>query len=80
MGPKPPPTNPFPLSGLPYSTVSLLSTVIFLLVATHLNGWKLDRRYGVILMIWYLIFITVASMYELNVFGNMNPRVCETDY
>ncbi|XP_076765304.1 putative sodium/potassium/calcium exchanger CG1090 isoform X1 [Xylocopa sonorina] len=62
--------------GLTYSTVSLLSTVIFLVVATHLNGWKLDRRYGMILMLWYLVFITFASLYELNVFGEMNPPVC----
>ncbi|CAG2121090.1 unnamed protein product [Medioppia subpectinata] len=27
--------------GLEYSTVSLLATVIFFLVITHLNGWKL---------------------------------------
>ncbi|CAG5076464.1 Similar to CG1090: Probable sodium/potassium/calcium exchanger CG1090 (Drosophila melanogaster) [Cotesia congregata] len=46
------------------------------IVATHLNGWKLDRRYGVILMVWYLIFIVFASLYELNVFGQMNPPVC----
>ncbi|KAF3420156.1 hypothetical protein E2986_13293 [Frieseomelitta varia] len=62
--------------GLTYSTVSLLSTVVFLVLATHLNGWKLDRRYGVILMIWYLVFIVFASLYELNVFGEMNPPVC----
>ena len=64
------------LPGLTYSTVSLLSTVVFLVLATHLNGWKLDRRYGVILMIWYLVFIVFASLYELNVFGEMNPPVC----
>ncbi|EFN65479.1 Sodium/potassium/calcium exchanger 4 [Camponotus floridanus] len=62
--------------GLTYSTVSLLSTVVFLVLATHLNGWKLDRRYGMVLMIWYLIFIVFASLYELNVFGEMNPPVC----
>ncbi|XP_050491408.1 probable sodium/potassium/calcium exchanger CG1090 [Bombus huntii] len=62
--------------GLTYSTVSLLSTVVFLVLATHLNGWKLDRRYGAILMVWYLVFITFASLYELNVFGEMNPPVC----
>ncbi|XP_043588432.1 probable sodium/potassium/calcium exchanger CG1090 isoform X2 [Bombus pyrosoma] len=33
--------------GLTYSTVSLLSTVVFLVLATHLNGWKLDRRSGI---------------------------------
>ncbi|KAJ8920092.1 hypothetical protein NQ315_011747, partial [Exocentrus adspersus] len=65
--------------GLTYSTLSLLSTVVFLVVATHMNGWKLDRRYGIILMIWYLIFIAFASMYELNVFGPLNPETCKLD-
>ncbi|EEB17198.1 sodium/potassium/calcium exchanger 5 precursor, putative [Pediculus humanus corporis] len=58
--------------GLSYSTLSLLSTVLFLIVATHMNGWKLDKKYGVILMIWYLLFITFASLYELNVFETTN--------
>ncbi|GJQ80372.1 hypothetical protein Trydic_g12235 [Trypoxylus dichotomus] len=66
--------------GLTYSTLSLLSTVVFLVGATHLNGWKLDRKYGIILMIWYLIFITFASMYELNVFGQLNPPECPSRY
>lgn len=66
--------------GLTYSTLSLLSTVIFLVLATHLNGWKLDRRYGIILMIWYLIFIVFASLYELNVFGEMNRAVCPSEF
>ncbi|XP_053997142.1 probable sodium/potassium/calcium exchanger CG1090 isoform X1 [Hylaeus anthracinus] len=66
--------------GLTYSTVSLLSTVVFLVLATHLNGWKLDRRYGVVLMLWYLVFIVFASLYELNVFGEMNPPVCFSSF
>ncbi|XP_030764212.1 probable sodium/potassium/calcium exchanger CG1090 [Sitophilus oryzae] len=66
--------------GLMYSTFSLLSTVAFLVVAIHYNGWKLDRRFGIVLMVWYLVFITFASLYELNVFGNLNPPECVTDY
>ncbi|XP_065156142.1 probable sodium/potassium/calcium exchanger CG1090 [Atheta coriaria] len=62
--------------GLTYSTLSLLSTVVFLVVAVHMNGWKLDRKLGVVLMVWYLIFIIIASMYELNVFGQLNPPEC----
>lgn len=62
--------------GLAYSTLSLLSTVFFLLFATHMNGWKLDKRLGVILMFWYVLFITIASLYELNVFGQLNPPEC----
>ncbi|XP_013103436.1 probable sodium/potassium/calcium exchanger CG1090 [Stomoxys calcitrans] len=66
--------------GLTYSTISLFSTVIFLILSTHLNGWKLDKRLGIILMVWYLLFITLASLYELNVFGYMNPPECPSDY
>lgn len=66
--------------GLAYSTLSLLSTVIFLLFATHMNGWKLDKRLGVILMFWYVLFITIASLYELNVFGQLNPPECSSKY
>ncbi|XP_063237758.1 probable sodium/potassium/calcium exchanger CG1090 [Bacillus rossius redtenbacheri] len=66
--------------GLTYSTLSLLSTILFLVVTTHLNGWKLDKKYGFILLGWYLLFITFASLYELNVFGNLNPLECPTDY
>ncbi|KAL1137919.1 hypothetical protein AAG570_009614 [Ranatra chinensis] len=66
--------------GLIYSTVSLLSTVVFLVVATHLNGWKLDKKYGIVLMLWYIFFICFASLYELNVFGEMNPPECHSDY
>jgi len=68
------------LAGITYSTLSLLSTVLFLVLATHLNGWKLDKKYGIILMVWYLIFITFASLYELNVFGNLNPPECPSNY
>ncbi|XP_050532827.1 probable sodium/potassium/calcium exchanger CG1090 [Daktulosphaira vitifoliae] len=64
--------------GLTYCTLTLLSTVVFLLVATHMNGWKLDRKFGAVLMLWYLIFIAIASLYELN--GTMNPPSCLTDY
>ncbi|XP_059490722.1 probable sodium/potassium/calcium exchanger CG1090 [Neocloeon triangulifer] len=66
--------------GLTYSTLSLLSTVAFLIIATHMNGWKLDRKYGWILMAWYLFFIIFASLYELNVFGYMNPPECPSIY
>ncbi|KAJ8683433.1 hypothetical protein QAD02_019225 [Eretmocerus hayati] len=66
--------------GLIYSTVSLLSTVVFLVVATHFNGWKLDRQYGIVLMVWYILFIIFASLYELNVFGDLNPLTCSTEY
>lgn len=66
--------------GLIYSTFSLFSTVIFLIVASHLNGWRLDRKFGITLLIWYFIFMIIASLYEANVFGNFNPIECTSDY
>lgn len=66
--------------GLTYSTISLFSTVVILIFTTHMNGWKLDKKSGVMLLIGYFVFITVASLYELNVFGDMNPPVCESKY
>lgn len=66
--------------GLVYSTLSLLSTVAFLLIATHYNGWKLDKKDGIILMIGYLFFMVFASLYELNVFAEFNPPECPSNY
>ncbi|CAB3223003.1 unnamed protein product [Arctia plantaginis] len=66
--------------GLIYSTLSLFSTVVFLVVATHANGWKLDRKFGAVLMIWYILFITLASLYELNIFGDFTNPDCVSTY
>eukprot|EP00095_Tigriopus_kingsejongensis_P005743 maker-scaffold28_size608977-snap-gene-1.17 protein:Tk05743 transcript:maker-scaffold28_size608977-snap-gene-1.17-mRNA-1 annotation:"sodium potassium calcium exchanger" len=66
--------------GLIYSTFSLFSTVVFLIVASHFNGWKLDKKLGILLLVWYFIFMSVAAMYELNVFGDFNPGECESNY
>lgn len=66
--------------GLVYSTISLLSTVLFLLLSVRINGWKLDVKLGVALMIWYVLFMVVAALYELNVFGYFNPPMCPSYY
>ncbi|XP_068245111.1 probable sodium/potassium/calcium exchanger CG1090 isoform X2 [Palaemon carinicauda] len=73
-------TVPVESRGLTYSTVSLFATVVFLIGSTHLNGWKLDKKLGVVLMVWYLIFMLFASLYELNVFGYLNPPECPSNY
>ena len=72
--------NHFFFSGLVYSTFSLLSTIVFLIMASHFNGWKLDRKFGIILLIWYFIFMIFASLYELNVFGFANLPTCDSDF
>ena len=72
--------NCFTVSGLTYSTLSLFTTVVYLITAFHLNGWKLNAKLGAALMLWYLLFMTFASMYELNVFGDFNPPECSSSY
>lgn len=66
--------------GLVYSTISLLSTVLFLLLSIRINGWKLDKKLGIALMIWYALFMVLAALYELNVFGYYNPPSCPSNY
>lgn len=66
--------------GLMYSSLMLLSTVVFLLVATHLNGWRLTKKYGLLLLVVYVLYTVLASLYELNIFGYFHPSECPSDY
>ncbi|KAF8773358.1 probable sodium/potassium/calcium exchanger CG1090 isoform X2 [Argiope bruennichi] len=66
--------------GLTYSTITLLLTVVFLLLATHLNRWRLDKKYGGILLAWYGIFMVVAVLYESSLFGNIGLPMCPSDF
>ncbi|XP_023330906.1 probable sodium/potassium/calcium exchanger CG1090 [Eurytemora carolleeae] len=72
-------TVPVTHKGILYSTLTLFSTVIFLIVASHINSWRLDRKYGIILLIWYFIVMIFASLYETNVLGHFNPDECDSD-
>lgn len=58
--------------GLTYSAITLLSTVVFLLVAMFLTKWRLDKKFGVICLLVYVVVIVFSCLYELNVFGNFN--------
>ncbi|PAA49080.1 hypothetical protein BOX15_Mlig002459g3 [Macrostomum lignano] len=63
-------------NGLTYSTIMLLSTVVFLFVAVYLNKMRLDRKLGAACLVVYIVFITFSILYETNVFGEMNPPPC----
>uniref|UniRef100_A0A0R3TNU1 Na_Ca_ex domain-containing protein n=1 Tax=Rodentolepis nana TaxID=102285 RepID=A0A0R3TNU1_RODNA len=62
--------------GLTYAALTLFFTVIILLGATHLNRWRLTKLYGVVLMIIYILFLVICSLYELNIFGMVHPPEC----
>ncbi|XP_076785781.1 sodium/potassium/calcium exchanger 5 isoform X2 [Arvicanthis niloticus] len=62
--------------GLTYITISLNISIIFLFLAVHFNGWKLDRKLGVVCLVLYLGLATLSVLYELGIIGNNRIRGC----
>nr|XP_048315907.1 sodium/potassium/calcium exchanger 5 isoform X2 [Myodes glareolus] len=62
--------------GLTYVTISLNISIIFLFLAVHFNGWKLDRKLGVVCLILYLGLATLSVLYELGIIGSNRIRGC----
>ncbi|KAM4038985.1 sodium/potassium/calcium exchanger 5 isoform 3-T3 [Anomaloglossus baeobatrachus] len=63
-------------TGITYTTISLLFSIVFVFVAVHVNGWKLDKKLGVICLIMYLVFATLSILYELGIIGSMPVHSC----
>ncbi|XP_074901334.1 sodium/potassium/calcium exchanger 5 isoform X1 [Buteo buteo] len=63
-------------SGLTYTAISLICSVVFIFLAVHLNGWKIDKKLGAICLVLYLVFTIVSILYELGIIGNNPTRVC----
>lgn len=66
-------------SGLTFSAITLLGTVVFLVLAILVNGWKLNKKIGIVCLLVYVVVITLSCLYELNVFGEFNPPPCPRD-
>ncbi|XP_071157553.1 sodium/potassium/calcium exchanger 5-like [Mytilus edulis] len=62
--------------GLIYSSITLLSTVVFLLLAMFFTKWTLSKPFGIVCLSAYVIVITFSVLYELNVFGNFVAEIC----
>lgn len=63
-------------SGLEYSAISLLSTLLMLYVAFYWNKFKLNRKVGYACLVMYAVFLVLASLIELNVFFKVNKPTC----
>ena len=61
-----------------YTAISLFGTVFVTLLFVVLNKWYLNKCLGMILLILYFAFITVATLFELNYFGDFNLPICRT--
>lgn len=64
-------------NGMVFSVILLFLTVIITICTVHFGGWKLNKRLGIICITCYFVFLTIASMIEFNVFGYVNPPMCE---
>ena len=63
-------------NGILYTTVILLATVFVLLIVMIANSWRLDKKIGVFLLVVYVVVITIACLFETNVFGDINLPAC----
>ncbi|XP_030045383.1 sodium/potassium/calcium exchanger 5 isoform X1 [Microcaecilia unicolor] len=63
-------------NGLTYTSVSLLISIVFVFLAVHLNGWKLDKKLGAVCLIMYFIFASLSVLYELGIIGNNVIQTC----
>ena len=63
-------------AGLTFSAITLLATVVFLLAIIFLSRWRLNKTVGVTCLLVYVVFLVLSCLYELNVFGYLNPPPC----
>ncbi|KAJ8340422.1 hypothetical protein SKAU_G00350550 [Synaphobranchus kaupii] len=72
------PTSPVEVNstGLMFTAAMLLLSIIVLFVAVQVNGWKLDRKLGLVSLVFYLLFTTLSILYQLGIIGNSPVRVC----
>ncbi|XP_005376765.1 PREDICTED: sodium/potassium/calcium exchanger 5 [Chinchilla lanigera] len=62
--------------GLTYITVALNFSILFLFLAVHFNGWKLDRKLGAGCLLLYVGLATLSVLYELGIIGNNKIKGC----
>nr|NP_001025451.1 sodium/potassium/calcium exchanger 5 precursor [Danio rerio]AAY89722.1 K-dependent Na,Ca exchanger 5 [Danio rerio] len=63
-------------SGLVFMSCTLLLSIIFLFLAVHINGWKLNWKLGLVCLACYILFATLSILYELGIIGNNPIRSC----
>lgn len=64
-------------NGLMISVSLLLISLIIVVLSIHLNGWKLTKKLGVIIMLSYASFLVLSILIETNVFFQVNLPTCQ---
>ena len=60
-----------------YTSISLFGTVFVTIFLVMVSKWYLNRLIGMAFLIIYLVFITIATLFELNVIGDFNLPTCK---
>ncbi|XP_061174388.1 sodium/potassium/calcium exchanger 4-like [Saccostrea echinata] len=64
-------------NGMVFSILLLFLTVVILVVALKYTRWRLNRRVGALCLLVYAVYILFSVMIECNVFGFVNPPMCD---
>ncbi|KAL3832407.1 hypothetical protein ACJMK2_024054 [Sinanodonta woodiana] len=62
--------------GLLYSSLTLLATVVYMVLGMFILKWKLNKRFGALCLVVYVIVTTITCLFELNIIGNFNDDKC----
>ena len=57
-------------------TVTKIMLNLIQVLSIHLNGWKLDKKLGGIIMLSYASFLVLSILVETNVFFPVNLPTC----
>ncbi|KAG1944579.1 sodium/potassium/calcium exchanger [Pimephales promelas] len=52
-------------TGLLFMSCTLLLSILFLFLAVHLNGWRLDWKLGLVSLACYVLFATLSILLML---------------
>jgi len=65
--------------GLEWSTILLMVSLFLLYTLLACNGFMLDRKVGFVALSMYAAFLVISSLFELNVFYQVNLPTCESN-
>ena len=66
--------------GLAFTVISLLLSLIILYCIFLVSRFVLSRAVAFVCLVIYAAFLTIALLFELNVFFIVNLPTCPTDY
>lgn len=63
--------------GLFYAIILLFLSLVTTIYLFHRSNWTLKPSLGIALLLTYIVFLILCGAMELNLFGYVNPVMCE---